>query len=718
MKCRFLALLLILPMLVFCGKAETTSIVPPPSPTPGPTPVDPVGPVDPVNPGGNFIIVGYDYGGNSDSFLPDPTYLTHINFAFGKIKSDHQSLEIKKETRLKKIVDLKKKNPNLKVMLSIGGWGADYFSGMAADEANRKAFCDNCLAAVNKYGLDGIDLDWEYPGETTSEHIEASTADKDNFTLLVKDLRATLGEGKLITMASSAKAAYVKFRDFIDYMDFVNIMTYDMGDPPKHNAGLYASSMTKRSCDESVSLHLAAGVPLDKIVLGMAFYGRDDHNAYTAGKSDNFVYFKDIVIGSYYQCWDDEAKVPYLTDMSGNMVLSYDNEQSISLKAQYVKQKGLKGAMYWAIQGDDANWTLSKAIAGPLLGWTEPEENAFLATNGYIQNYLAAVDYTVDIQQHPYGDDDNRGIYSKITSFPGGGPSENDIELPPVYTITWTPYTSGTQKLRVWDGNWSREYSIAKGIGEQTITNLVPGTTYYWQVSVSNLVVANGKFATRGLLHQIYFAPNLRNGRDLGGWKGLDGKTIVFRKLYRGGAIHGSRLTEEGRKEMRAEGIRAEVDLREASDVPSSSPLGTDIAFLAPGFDEGYNHMIRDNQPKVKETFCWVVARLREGKPVYFHCAAGRDRTATLAVLFEGALGMSDSDMAKDYELTYFSPADWSMYKGGYAHTWDSYSFSSIRKYIFEHTDSGSYAERIVKYLLQIGVPQQDIDDLRAMMLQ
>ena len=74
--------------------------------------------------------------------------------------------------------------------------------------------------------------------------------------------------------------------------------------------------------------------------------------------------------------------------------------------------------------------------------------------------------------------------------------------------------------------------------------------------------------------------------------------------------------------------------------------------------------------------------------------------------------------MAKDYELTYFSPEDWSMYNGSYQHIINTYSFQSIYKTIFEKTDSGTYQERIVKYLLQIGVPQKDIDDLRSIMLE
>ena len=169
---------------------------------------------------------------------------------------------------------------------------------------------------------------------------------------------------------------------------------------------------------------------------------------------------------------------------------------------------------------------------------------------------------------------------------------------------------------------------------------------------------------------------------------------------------------------MLAEGIRAELDLQEESSASTSSPLGSDIDFYAPHFESGYNHMVRDNQPKVRDTFMWVVARLREGKPVYFHCWSGRDRTSTLAVLLEGALGVSESDMSKDYELTYFAPEDWSMYQGSYQHTRNNYSFPSIRKTIFNETDSGTYQERIIKYLLKIGVPQKDIDDFRAIMLE
>ena len=341
------------------------------------------------------------------------------------------------------------------------------------------------------------------------------------------------------------------------------------------------------------------------------------------------------------------------------------------------------------------------------------DENDILVTNPYVQTYLEEVTYT----------DTNYEI-TRILDYPGGGPGEADI--PPAYTITWTADASvGDLELRVWQRDWSREYILPAGTTSQDLINLIPRRYYHYRVTAisSGNVIVEDSFKTRGLLHQVYFEPKGRNARDLGGWKGLNGKTVAFGKLYRGSAIHGSRTNSVGKAEMRAQGIKAEVDLREPEDVPSKSPLGDDITFFAPGFYSGYNSMVRDNPSKVKDTFCFIVQCLRENKPVYFHCAAGRDRTGTLAVLLLGALGVSESDMAKDYELTYFAPADWSMSTDSYGnlsynHTRNNYSYPSIRKTIFNETDGGTYQERIVKYLLKIGVPQTDIDDYRALMLE
>jgi len=307
------------------------------------------------------IIVGYvTYW---DTTMPDTSMLTHINYAFAHIKSDFESLDIKGLSRFRKIVALKQADPTLKVMLSVGGWGAGNFSEMAADPAHRRNFCLNCLKAVEDHGLDGIDLDWEYPTSTMAG-ISASPQDTRNFTLLLKDLREVLGNGRLITMASAANARYVDFSTAMPYLDFVNIMTYDMGWPPHHNAGLYKSQYTDISCDESVALHHSAGVPYGRMVLGIPFYGHGDGKAFSEG-----IDYKEISVdeSKYTIVWDDDAKVPYVVDGTGKMVLTYDNEKSVGLKAQYALEKQLLGVMYWNIEADDASWTLSKEIARHLI---------------------------------------------------------------------------------------------------------------------------------------------------------------------------------------------------------------------------------------------------------------------------------------------------------------------------------------------------------------
>ena len=317
---------------------QSTPTPTPPDPGPEPSP-DPTPATEPDG----FIVVGY--ATYWDRTMPDPSLLTHINYAFAHIKDDFETLDIKTPSRLSQIAGLKRTNPDLKVLLSIGGWEAGNFSEMAADAAHRKGFCENCVAAVKKYNLDGIDLDWEYPTSSMAG-ISSSPDDTKNFTLLLKDLRVALGDDKLLTMASAANAKYVDFKSAIQYLNFVNIMTYDMGNPPYHNAGLHKSAHTQLSCEESVSKHFDKGVPYSKMVLGIPFYGHGD------GKSfDGYIDFKDLTYDpqKYSLRWDSSAMVPYLADATGNVVFSYDDEVSVGLKADFVKENGLKGAMYWNI---------------------------------------------------------------------------------------------------------------------------------------------------------------------------------------------------------------------------------------------------------------------------------------------------------------------------------------------------------------------------------
>lgn len=301
------------------------------------------------------IVLAYITAWND--IMPDPDYVTHINYAFGQVNETFNGINISNEERLKSIVKLKENAPHLKIMLSIGGWTSGGFSEMAGDVVTRKSFAKDCKRVVDEFKLDGIDMDWEYP-TSTAAGISASPDDTENFTLLMKEIRDEIGKDKLLTLASVNSARYVDFKAIDSYIDFVNIMTYDMGRPPYHNSPLYKSPNVRRlSADESVDAHVAAGVPLNKLTLGMPFYGHGIDSI------SDFIDYKDMpILKGYTQKWDSLAMVPYLVDKDGKFVCSFDNEESLRIKCEYLLEKGLLGAMYWEYSCDDDNGSLRKAV--------------------------------------------------------------------------------------------------------------------------------------------------------------------------------------------------------------------------------------------------------------------------------------------------------------------------------------------------------------------
>lgn len=306
------------------------------------------------------IVVGYVTSWSSHEVKPE--YVTHINYAFGHVQPTFRGVRIDNEERLRSVVALKRQASHLKVLLSIGGWGSGNFSEMAADADHRLAFAADCRRVVDEFGLDGIDIDWEFP-TSSSAGISSSPDDTRNYNLMMRDIRQAIGNDKLLTLATVCSADYIDFEGIMPYVDFVNIMAYDMENPPKHNAPLYDSSKFRGwyNCDKAVQAHLAKGVPASKLVLGMPFYGHG------IDIYDNFTDFKNVKVpAGYTDCWDDEAKVPYVTDKDGRFVLSYDNARSIGLKCDYILEHGLLGAMFWDDGGDDNNHTLHKAIANKL----------------------------------------------------------------------------------------------------------------------------------------------------------------------------------------------------------------------------------------------------------------------------------------------------------------------------------------------------------------
>lgn len=352
-------------------------------------------------------------------------------------------------------------------------------------------------------------------------------------------------------------------------------------------------------------------------------------------------------------------------------------------------------------------------------------EEPFLVTSEIIMQFIQNVTY-----------DERDYSYTHVTDpeyAPYGAPG--DADLPPTVPLSWEAREdAGALNLNLTDGEWACDISLPAGTASWEVSNLVPNRTYQYKVTgvESGAIVGWGSFKTVGLVHQLFFHSRVRNARDIGGWPTTDGKTVKYRRMFRGGDIGSSYLNNQGITEMLREGVLAEIDLREASDVKSStSRLGKDIAFFNADLDKGYGGMIRDRAAKVAATFQFAVKCLREDKPVYFHCSIGRDRTGTMAALFLGVLGVSESDISKEYELLFFSPADWSL-NGGKT----EFDYSRTKKYGHRYTCdtlwqlggkalgvgdndlSVSFQRRVEAYLLSNGVAQQDIDDFRALMLE
>ncbi len=290
--------------------------------------------------------------------------LTHINLAFGLVKDG--LLDISGLTHMGLIETFRAWNPEIKIILSVGGWGAGRFSTMAMTAAGREAFAQSCLETAERYGLDGIDIDWEYPcnGQAGIDH---DPRDRENFTLLLQALRDKIGPRSL-SIAAGAGAYFVRDTEMekvAQLVDYVQIMTYDMRSgftrQAGHHAALRAGAGDNSGLNtvDMVAMFHQAGVPLEKIVIGAAFYSRqwsgvEDKNnglcqpAQTGGEggprySDITEQF--IAQHGYTRYWDKDAQAAYL--WNGSSFISYENPEAIALKCRYVKEAGLLGIMYW-----------------------------------------------------------------------------------------------------------------------------------------------------------------------------------------------------------------------------------------------------------------------------------------------------------------------------------------------------------------------------------
>ncbi|WP_434386524.1 glycosyl hydrolase family 18 protein [Melittangium boletus] len=392
----------------------------------------------PPSTGGKKIVMYFTawgiYGRNYQVSNIPAAKVTHLNYAFSNIANGQCVLgdsyaDIDKaggwtgewdagalRGNFRGIKELKKSYPNLKALISVGGWSwSKDFSAVAASASSRSAFVKSCVdlyikgqypgvTGSNGVGVfDGIDIDWEYPVGGGLPGNGNSAADKQNYTLLMQEFRnqlnavtAQTGKQYLLTIASGASpdllANKQETKNLANTLDWINIMTYDYhgafeastnfqsalyrvtGDPAAKD-GFYS--------DGTVAKMLELGVPASKIVLGLPFYGRgwgnvgstnnglfqagtptkgtwDDGQSGLTGVFDYKDLKKNYEGKGYTKYFHAEAKEAYLYSPSTKIWIAYDDAQSMAAKSDYILSKGLGGAMAWELSGDDG--TLLDAV--------------------------------------------------------------------------------------------------------------------------------------------------------------------------------------------------------------------------------------------------------------------------------------------------------------------------------------------------------------------
>jgi chitinase len=345
------------------------------------------------------VIIGYVF---VQDRLLDPAEiagdkLTHVNYAFADIR-DGKVVEgfARDAENFKALGAVRAKHPHLRLLVSVGGWTwSGGFSDMAATAEGRRRFVQSAIDFVRRHDLDGFDVDWEYPGLPGAGNPHRPE-DKENFTALMSELRSALdrdgsarGRKLLLTLAAGASPdflAHTEMDKVAAVSDFVNLMTYDFRVAGAeglagHHANLHPhpADPRQRSADGAVREFLAAGVPAAKLVLGVPFYGRawvvegaGETFLYQPGKAPaerletKYAALAATLVdrNGFARGWDAAAQAPYLWNPGQRVFVSYEDPESLRLKARYIVDRGLAGAMFWEYGADPSGALLDTLHAG------------------------------------------------------------------------------------------------------------------------------------------------------------------------------------------------------------------------------------------------------------------------------------------------------------------------------------------------------------------
>jgi chitinase len=319
-------------------------------------------------------IIAY-YSGNAerlDSF--DAKLFTHIIYCFAHLDSNRIKIRSYRDTLIiQKMISLKSRNPDLKVLISLGGWGGcKTCSDIFATKNGRKQFAKSVKQLNDYFGADGIDLDWEYPAVEGYPGHRYTPEDKNNFTALIYQLRKTLGEKQIIAFAAGGFQKFldeaVDWKSVMKKVNYVNLMTYDLvngySKTTGHHTALYSSASQPESTDNAVEYLIKKGVDPSKLVIGSAFYSRiwqnvpnENNGLYQTGTFKTTLGFKNFPTrlsadSGFVFYWDDTTKAPYAYNRTQKLFATFDDKRSMEIKSKYVIEKKLGGIMFWQL-GDD-----------------------------------------------------------------------------------------------------------------------------------------------------------------------------------------------------------------------------------------------------------------------------------------------------------------------------------------------------------------------------
>ncbi|MDE6560241.1 MAG: hypothetical protein K2K75_02545 [Muribaculaceae bacterium] len=293
----------------------------------------------------------------------DPNMYTHLVYAFVEFNDNCNGIVVKHPEKLQSLVDLKKENPDLKILVSVGGYKREGYSEMTRDKKKRKAFIKDLKQLVDSYQLDGIDLDWEFPTTENGGHT-ATPKDDRNYATFVKELRKAIGKDKWISYYSNNSGLYIDHKSMMPYVSYVHVSGYNLASPKDgesggHQSPLYPSRKCGKWCvSKCIEKHMDFGVPKEKILVGIPLFERGKAPFPSYIDCRHFDKYND---GLTLQ-WDEEAQAPYYADKNGDLVAGFDDERSIEAKFDFIRANGFPGVFVWHHDADYSDFRLGKTI--------------------------------------------------------------------------------------------------------------------------------------------------------------------------------------------------------------------------------------------------------------------------------------------------------------------------------------------------------------------